>query len=522
MAARKKRPMMTLNITQDLSVASNSTRILPWIVLAGCEATTDRSTLEQLGASFILNASSEIKSWFEDDDKFQYLRVPIEDEPTCDARSFFASAHAFCEGVRARHLAGERVGLVVHCKTGMSRSSTMLLSHLMQARGVRGQVAQVTGRTDCLGAGCPACRAQEAAGGPAAVDAACANHGMTLRDALSFIRERRPRASPNAGFMAQLVELEGQLYGGTVTIDLDKYRLDRFGDVRTFCIGEIDPLVGYTGLAAVTAAAAAAATSPLISDTTSGAADSGSARAAAALQPGEGQAFPINPAPPGSEQAPPLPPRRRLSIGQQQAAGITPVPPPTSQSSVARPLRGFGCADADADGAASPAAASPAFVPPLALAPAPAAPLGQPVRRPSRLNALDVASAAAPASSPGPEGAAGFDPAARAMAVTPSTLLPALEQRRRPSFVDPAAVAAAAGSGGSGGLPALGGAARRLSGSSTGAASSSGRALLQPLAGGVAARGAPEPAAARSLRAGVLPGLQSSPSFGDAAMADSQ
>lgn len=516
---------MTLNITQDLSVASNSTRILPWIVLAGCEATTDRSTLEQLGASFILNASSEIKSWFEDDDKFQYLRVPIEDEPTCDARSYFPSAHAFCEGVRARHLAGERVGLVVHCKTGMSRSSTMLLSHLMQARGVRGQVAQVTGRTDCLGAGCPACRAQEAAGGPAAVDAACTNHGMTLRDALSFIRERRPRASPNAGFMAQLVELEGQLYGGTVTIDLDKYRLDRFGDVRTFCIGEIDPLVGYTGLAAITAAAAAAsaATSPLISDSTCGAGDSGSGRAATVLQPGEGQAFPINPAP---SEAPPLPPRRRLSLGQPAGVGsMSPVPPPTAQSAVARAVRGSGGADADADGAVSPAS-SPAFVPPLALAPAPAAPLGQPVRRPSRLNALEVASAAASSSPVPPDGASGVDAAARAMTVTPSNLLPALEQRRRPSFVDPAAAAAAAaaaaGTGGGGGvLPALGGGARRLSGSSTGAAGSSGRALLQPLAAGGASRGA-EPSAVRSLRAGVLPGLQSSPSFGDAAMADSQ
>lgn len=240
--------MMTLTITHSLSLASNSTRILPWVVLAGCEATTDRSTLEMLGASYILNASSEIKSWFVDDEKFHYLHVPIEDEPTCDVRAFFAPAHKFCDDVRMRHLAGERVGLVVHCKTGMSRSSTMLLAHLMMARGVRQQVAQVTGKTDCLGAGCTRCCAAEASGGPPAASAGCAEHGMTLRDALSFIRERRPRASPNAGFMAQLIELEGQLFGGEVTIDLERYRQDRFGDVRTFCIGEIDPVVGYSGL----------------------------------------------------------------------------------------------------------------------------------------------------------------------------------------------------------------------------------------------------------------------------------
>ena len=300
MAARKKRPMMTLTITHSLSTASNSTRILPWIVLAGCEATTDRSTLEQLGASYILNASSEIKSWFEDDETFHYLRVPIEDEPTCDVRSFFPVAHGFCEDVRSRHLSGERVGLVVHCKTGMSRSSTMLLSHLMQARGVRNQVAQITGRSDCLGAACTTCRALEAAGGPSAAEAGCSNHGMNLRDALSFIRERRPRASPNAGFMAQLVELEAQLNGGAVTIDLEKYRLDRFGDVRTFCLGEIDPLVGYTGLVANVSSATPescgtgageSSPAPLLSDSTPN--DSTSTGTQAAAQAPQG--FPVGP-----------------------------------------------------------------------------------------------------------------------------------------------------------------------------------------------------------------------------------
>lgn len=536
MAARKKRPVMTLNITQDLSIASNSTRILPWVVLAGCEATTDRTTLEQLGVSFILNASSEIKSWFEDDDKFRYLRVPIDDEPTCDARAFFSAAHAFCEDVRVRHLAGERVGLVVHCKTGMSRSSTMLLSHLMQARGVRGQVAQVTGRADCLGAACSMCRALEAAGGPAAADAACANHGMTLRDALSFIRERRPRASPNAGFMTQLVELEGALYGGVVTIDIDRYRLDRFGDVRTFCIGEIDPLVGYTGFVAITAASAAAAAAA-----TDGCAAGGEPSPGGALlplssdrDPSQAQSFPVagvttSGGGGGSDGTSQLPPRRRLSSSGPSTPALPlgspiPMPPATTRasSSALRASRGFGGPGCDADLDVPAAAAAGSAVPPLALppAPAPAPPQGMPVRRPSRLDSLEP--------SPVPEAddaERGFR-ADRAMHLTPSNpLLPAL---RRPSLVggapfDAATAAAAAAASGSpgGGLPALGG-ARRLSSSST----SSGR-NLQPLpasASAAARTGALTPvqdAVARPPRLGVLPGLSQSSPPGDARM-DSQ
>lgn len=499
--ARKKRPMMTLNITQSLSLTSNSTRIFPWLVLAGCEATTDRTTLDQLGASFVLNASSEIKSWFEDDEKFKYLRVPIEDEPTCDVRAYFPAAHAFCEDVRTRHLAGERVGLVVHCKTGMSRSSTMLLSHLMQARGVRRQVALITNRDDCLGAGCATCRALEAAGGPAAAEAACANHGMTLRDALSFIRERRPRASPNAGFMTQLVELEGQLSGGAVTIDLEKYRLDRFGDVRTFCIGEIDPLVGYTGTPATAGLSSSgcetsSTATPLPSLDESALASDGrtlpgtpgfavtSEAASAAAPPAALPALDLTSAlqqqrPPdhlGDGVAAGGPPRRRLSTSQP-AGGPLGTPPTPSRAPSIRAVRAFG-ADTEAEIDASGAFPKQ--------------------RRPSRLNSLDNTAAAAAA-------AAATLEDSRAMHLSPSTQLPALQEpRRRPSLVQSEAAVG------------LGAGARRPSASST-----SGRSLLQPLSGAPSrspldSLGGSGDLSAGHFRGGVLPGLQPSQEDGKA------
>ena len=51
---------------------------------------------------------------------------------------------------------------------------------------------------------------------------------MQLVDALVYVRQQRPIASPNAGFMEVLLGLEQDLFGGSISIDMDLYRNDRF------------------------------------------------------------------------------------------------------------------------------------------------------------------------------------------------------------------------------------------------------------------------------------------------------
>ncbi len=62
-----------------------------------------------------------------------------------------------------------------------------------------------------------------------------------LRDVLAFVKARRPRASPNAGFMSQLIDFEVELIG-TPSISIDKYRSNRFGEVPEFGIGAVQPV----------------------------------------------------------------------------------------------------------------------------------------------------------------------------------------------------------------------------------------------------------------------------------------
>jgi hypothetical protein len=52
--------------------------------------------------------------------------------------------------------------------------------------------------------------------------------GMTLAAALALTKECRPVASPNSGFMRQLILEEARLFGAT-TIQLDLYSKNRFG-----------------------------------------------------------------------------------------------------------------------------------------------------------------------------------------------------------------------------------------------------------------------------------------------------
>lgn len=169
--------------------------------------------------------SNDCVNWFEGKSDVRYLRVPIDDEVTADASRFFAATHAFIEQVHRQHVAGHKACVMVHCKTGMSRSTTIVLSHMLQAPGMLRYIAEFTDRQGLLvdhGAGddddCDAAGAREAgrtmASMPAAqlpsTMAARPTSGgsrfahrtspyMTLRDALAYVRERRPRASPNAG-----------------------------------------------------------------------------------------------------------------------------------------------------------------------------------------------------------------------------------------------------------------------------------------------------------------------------------
>lgn len=61
------------------------------------------------------------------------------------------------------------------------------------------------------------------------------HQGMTLIQAFKFVRDHRPCISPNPGFMRGLASFEQSLYG-RVTLDVQRYEDDRFGDIKSLSL----------------------------------------------------------------------------------------------------------------------------------------------------------------------------------------------------------------------------------------------------------------------------------------------
>jgi hypothetical protein len=107
--------------------------------------------------SAVLNITERCENYHEA--RLQYLRIAVDDKETVDLAARFEEMCDFIE----RHHSG---GVLVHCQSGMSRSGAAVLAYLMMWRG------------------------------------------YSLREAWSATQAARPMLLPNAGFFAQLQDLE--------------------------------------------------------------------------------------------------------------------------------------------------------------------------------------------------------------------------------------------------------------------------------------------------------------------------
>uniref|UniRef100_A0A7S1QPB8 protein-tyrosine-phosphatase n=1 Tax=Neobodo designis TaxID=312471 RepID=A0A7S1QPB8_NEODS len=99
-------------------------------------------------------------------------KVDLRDHSDEDISRHFGDALAFMhEGIVRDE------GVLVHCRHGVSRSATMILAYLMQY-GVRDSSGKL--------------------------------QPMTYAEAFDYVKERRPRISPNLGFVLALHEVEKQ------------------------------------------------------------------------------------------------------------------------------------------------------------------------------------------------------------------------------------------------------------------------------------------------------------------------
>ncbi|XP_024315620.1 dual specificity protein phosphatase 1B isoform X1 [Brachypodium distachyon] len=134
------------------------------LYLGSVGAALNKEALKSLNITHILIVARSLNPAFSEE--FTYKKIEVLDSPDTDLVKHFGECFNFIdEGIST----GGNV--LVHCFAGRSRSVTVVLAYLMK------------------------------------------KHQVSLESALSLVRSKRPQASPNEGFMAQLVNFEKSLQG---------------------------------------------------------------------------------------------------------------------------------------------------------------------------------------------------------------------------------------------------------------------------------------------------------------------
>ena len=134
------------------------------IWLGNLESACDRKAMETYDIGRVVTAVYDINPIFPDDPGLMYLKVPVIDKPDADIAKHFNRAIEFMEDA-----VKNGKGVLVHCVYGVSRSSTLICAYLI------------------------------------------AKKRLTVQQAIALVKEKRPQAEPNKGFLIQLQVLWEQL-----------------------------------------------------------------------------------------------------------------------------------------------------------------------------------------------------------------------------------------------------------------------------------------------------------------------
>jgi len=200
------RPNSALDSARPTSAANaeelGCTRLNRLIFIGGRAIASDLMALRKRRITHVLNMAVECENFFEED--LLYCHISCTDKND-DGGNFRASLHRIVDFIDSARVAQGRV--LVHCNSGISRSSAAVLAYLVR-RGPR------SGLPDSG-------RARDSRRPPSA------RSGMALLAALEWLKERRPIASPHPAYMDELVEWE-VAWRKRPSLDSERYSDNRY------------------------------------------------------------------------------------------------------------------------------------------------------------------------------------------------------------------------------------------------------------------------------------------------------
>ncbi|KAK9806465.1 hypothetical protein WJX73_010630 [Symbiochloris irregularis] len=162
---RLEHMLQRMRVLQSAAATAAPTQLLPHLYISGAVPAQAHHVLHHLGITHVLNATDDLPEP-PATAGFIFERMPLRDMEEEAIAVCFQRTHDFIE--EARRGGGK---VLLHCHEGVSRSITLALSYLMLSKG------------------------------------------RTMKEAMEYMLERRPSASPNAGFAAALSDLEEDLHG---------------------------------------------------------------------------------------------------------------------------------------------------------------------------------------------------------------------------------------------------------------------------------------------------------------------
>ncbi len=113
--------------------------IEPNLWLGGKSEAVDRQWLSEREIGHILNVTDNIKNYFEGDEVIKYMQIKVTDSFDAPIDKYFTAGVAFIH--QALNSAS---AVLVHCKEGRSRSTSLVVAYLIKHKKLQFEVAHVS------------------------------------------------------------------------------------------------------------------------------------------------------------------------------------------------------------------------------------------------------------------------------------------------------------------------------------------------------------------------------------------
>lgn len=115
---------------RDKNPASYDYVIKDALIIGDRATARDMDLLKKLGVTHVVNATLELRNYFEKEPNFSYFAVPIMDTEHANISNYFDDANAFMhEAISTGHT------VLVHCQQGVSRSASICVAYLIGHKG---------------------------------------------------------------------------------------------------------------------------------------------------------------------------------------------------------------------------------------------------------------------------------------------------------------------------------------------------------------------------------------------------